>query len=214
MKKITIVGFGDSLTYGFGVRYGVGHIHRLEKALPEQYPDAEWKMINSGVNGDTTREGVMRLKNNVLRHMPDIVLILFGSNDSAIDDYQFRSVGEFTRNMEYIVENILENNFGRAERAAAPVPVLFTPPPVFDVSFMPYTTNARIDIYADVVREVAEKYNCPLLDANAYMKEKSGGNMDPFVAYDGVHLNEKGYDMLFELTFDGICKIIEQKGLI
>ena len=73
MKTITFVGFGDSLTYGYGVENGASFMDRLEIALPEAFPDINWNIINGGINGHTTREGLSRIKGDVLDYNPDIV---------------------------------------------------------------------------------------------------------------------------------------------
>jgi len=69
-----IVCFGDSITFGYGVNVG------------EDFPSALGKMvnmpvINSGVDGDTSAQGLKRIKSDVLDHNPLIVLIEFGGND-------------------------------------------------------------------------------------------------------------------------------------
>ena len=73
-KGKTIVCFGDSLTYGYGVNPG------------QAYPDSLKKMvkvpvINSGVDGDTTSDALKRINRDVLDHDPLLVIIEFGGND-------------------------------------------------------------------------------------------------------------------------------------
>lgn len=68
-----IVAFGDSLTRGYGAGQG------------EAYPDvlAELigrKIINEGVDGDTTVTALNRV-DRVLVHKPDVVIITLGGND-------------------------------------------------------------------------------------------------------------------------------------
>lgn len=70
----TIVCFGDSLTAGVGAEEGKDYpsVLRTLVALP---------VINAGVPGDTTFEGLKRLENDVLRHDPKLVIVTLGAND-------------------------------------------------------------------------------------------------------------------------------------
>ena len=66
--------FGDSLTFGYGASTG------------EDYPAALAKMlgtavINAGIDGDTTVEGIRRFDSDVLQRNPLLVIIEFGGND-------------------------------------------------------------------------------------------------------------------------------------
>lgn len=73
-KGSTIVCFGDSLTYGYGVERGSDYPTVLSRkvALP---------VINAGVNSNTTDLAKGRIKTDVLAHDPYIVVIEFGAND-------------------------------------------------------------------------------------------------------------------------------------
>jgi acyl-CoA thioesterase I len=69
-----IVCFGDSITRGKGVDPS------------ESYPAALAKItsvpvVNAGINGDITPEGLKRLKSDVLDNDPLLVVIEFGGND-------------------------------------------------------------------------------------------------------------------------------------
>lgn len=70
--------FGDSLTAGFGVEPGKSYPDDLQRLL-----DAEgykYHVVNLGVSGDTTTDGVQRLP-DVLAAKPQIVILEFGGND-------------------------------------------------------------------------------------------------------------------------------------
>ena len=62
MKQCTIVAFGDSLTYGYGVLSHIAYPARLARQLPQQEPALSWHVYNSGINGETTREALRRLE--------------------------------------------------------------------------------------------------------------------------------------------------------
>lgn len=69
-----IVCFGDSLTRGYGATQGKDYPARLEEMTGIE-------VINSGVSGNTTADGLARLEADVLAFEPDVVLITLGGND-------------------------------------------------------------------------------------------------------------------------------------
>jgi acyl-CoA thioesterase I len=73
-----IVAFGDSLTAGFGAEPGNSYPDFLQRDLDRA--GLHWHVINAGVSGDTTTDGVNRL-GEVLAYKPRIVILEFGGND-------------------------------------------------------------------------------------------------------------------------------------
>lgn len=69
-----IICFGDSLTFGYGVNPGEDYPAALRKMVLRQ-------VINAGVDGDRSIEGLARIKADVLDKDPYIVLIEFTGND-------------------------------------------------------------------------------------------------------------------------------------
>lgn len=192
MKNLVM--FGDSLTYGYGV-YKKDSVAAL---LQNSFENLN--IINSGVNGDTTREAVLRLKKDVLDCNPDIVTILFGSNDCAPSEYSYVTVFEFEKNLDIIIKSIYSKN-SKAEI------ILITPPPVDETVFMPWTTNKRLLPYCEAIRKKADEYSCRLCDFNVYLTQKSNGELESFLQEDGCHLSEKGYICFFDCLSDIIKKI-------
>jgi acyl-CoA thioesterase-1 len=73
-----IVAFGDSLTAGFGAEPGSSYPDYLQKELDAR--GLAWRIVNAGVSGDTTTDGVNRV-NEALASRPVIVILEFGGND-------------------------------------------------------------------------------------------------------------------------------------
>ncbi len=70
-----IVMLGDSLTVGIGASsIENGLVPLLEKRIGVS-------IINRGVSGNTTRDALLRLSQDVLAEKPDITIILLGGND-------------------------------------------------------------------------------------------------------------------------------------
>jgi acyl-CoA thioesterase-1 len=72
----TFVTFGDSLTAGFGADRSYPEF--LQQLITKNGFD--YKVINAGVSGDTTSDGVERMS-AVLQAKPVIVVLEFGGND-------------------------------------------------------------------------------------------------------------------------------------
>lgn len=73
-----LVAFGDSLTAGFGAEPGASFPDYLQKLIDaKQY---SWNVINAGISGDTSTDGVARLP-IVLEYQPEIVVLELGAND-------------------------------------------------------------------------------------------------------------------------------------
>ncbi len=73
-----IVAFGDSLSAGFGLAAGESYPDDLQRLLDAaHYP---YRVVNEGVSGDTTTDGVQRLPDVIAVH-PAVVILEFGAND-------------------------------------------------------------------------------------------------------------------------------------
>ena len=73
-----IVCFGDSLTAGYGADPGHSYPDYLQKLLDSR--GYRYRVVNQGISGDTSKDGVTRL-NDVLAAHPQIAVVEFGGND-------------------------------------------------------------------------------------------------------------------------------------
>jgi len=69
-----IICFGDSLTYGTGAARNKSYPAQLSEMIDQP-------IINAGIPGNTTADGLERLETDVLERSPRIVLITLGGND-------------------------------------------------------------------------------------------------------------------------------------
>lgn len=77
-NRPVIVAFGDSLTAGYGADPGKSYPDFLQKILDKE--GFQYRIVNAGVSGNTTKDGIDRLK-DVLALKPQIVIVAFGGND-------------------------------------------------------------------------------------------------------------------------------------
>jgi acyl-CoA thioesterase-1 len=74
----TLVCFGDSLTAGYGTDPGEAYPDDLQRLLDAQ--GFKYRVVNAGVSGETTKDGLERVNRIAARH-PKIVVLAFGGND-------------------------------------------------------------------------------------------------------------------------------------
>jgi acyl-CoA thioesterase I len=74
-----ILAFGDSLTAGFGLSAEAAFPARLEARLKPE--GVGLHVVNAGVSGDTTTDGLARL-DWALADKPDVVILELGANDA------------------------------------------------------------------------------------------------------------------------------------
>lgn len=69
-----VLAFGDSLTYGYQVDTEDNYPSQLSKLL-------QTKVINAGVNGELSGQGLKRLPALLEKHKPQVLIICEGGND-------------------------------------------------------------------------------------------------------------------------------------
>ena len=75
-----IVCFGDSLTEGYGAA-AQDEIDKLNSYPAFLEKKVSLPVVNAGITGNTTAQGLDRLKKDVLSEKPQVVIILLGAND-------------------------------------------------------------------------------------------------------------------------------------
>ena len=94
-----VVAFGDSLSAGFGLDPGKSYPDNLQKLIDAA--GYRYRVVNMGVSGDTTTDGVERLP-SVLALKPAIVILEFGANDGL----RGQPVGSARDNMQRMIESL------------------------------------------------------------------------------------------------------------
>jgi acyl-CoA thioesterase I len=96
-----IVAFGDSLTAGYGADPGNSYPDFLQKDLDQA--GYQYQVINQGVSGNTTKDGVDRLP-DVLGLKPVLVIVAFGGNDGL----RGLPIASTRENLDQIVKTLLD----------------------------------------------------------------------------------------------------------
>lgn len=111
---MNIVFFGDSITEGCFelVQNNSGeidiirdkfrcYVSLVKDRLQKQYPMVDFNIINAGISGNTSADGLKRLDSDVLSQEPDLVIVCFALNDLCL-----RDIENYKRNMEEIFRRI------------------------------------------------------------------------------------------------------------
>jgi len=159
----SILSFGDSLTYGFGAN------------PQESYPallsnQTGLKVINAGINGDTSEEGLKRLAPYLEEPSVKLMILFFGGNDIL----QKKSMSALKANLKTMI--------GMAK--AKNIDVLLVSVPNITLFGL-----SALDIY----EEVAEEEGVPLLSGML-----ADILSDPSLKSDQIHPNTKGYKVMTE----------------
>ena len=187
-RSLTVVAFGDSIT---APSPDMPACQRwpalLEDGLRVCLAPLPVRVVNAGVGGNTSREGLARIEPDVLRHQPDMVLVQFGGNDATPDRDRHVHLVEYAANLAAIRAHL--------QPLAGCAMVLVTFPPVIDARHSWRETfaavggqDAFVEAYRCVTRDYARQHRLDLFDLDAVIR----ADPDSFVLPDGVHLSPAG----------------------
>lgn len=207
--QIRIVAFGDSITQAAQQPCEHRWPEIVRRGLQAQFPALMITMVNAGVGGNTSREGLLRMEQDVLSHRPHVVTVEFG-NDATPDPARHVSFDEFTANLERIRTALWAHGCGQL--------VLLTFPPIIDAWHHAYEhefyrQNGGQDVYQEHyrtrTRDFAHTHGCPLVDvAAAFRAAMRANGPDPYILKDGIHLSRRGNELVASLVQDCLSKLV------
>ncbi|MBS0262991.1 MAG: hypothetical protein JSS02_13685 [Planctomycetes bacterium] len=180
-QPVKVVCLGDSVT---GVYYHTGgrraYPEMLAVALQKAAPQARITLVNAGISGNTTVDGLNRLQKDVLDQHPDVVTVMFGLNDMVrvpLTDYQ--------ANLKTIIEKC---------RAVGAEVLLCTPNAVLDTAGRPIT---KLQEYCRAMHEVGAALKVPVCDcyaAHTALRERDALAWRLTLS-DAIHPNMDGHKL-------------------
>jgi acyl-CoA thioesterase-1 len=191
-EPVRIVCLGDSVTQA--VRPGVEPAETFCALLQQRLStgDRPVEVINAGIGGNTTEHGLMRFQADVLDRKPQLVVIMFGLNDSWIDAGESASrltVHEYQANLDTMLELLI----GHGSKI-----VLMTPNPALAPGYGP-ERNATMRPYVDVVRQLAKHHELPLVDVYQHFAELAQEREINSLFTDDMHPNPAGQKQIADL---------------
>jgi len=157
-----ILAFGDSLTHGYNVSRNESYPAKLEVLTG-------LRVINAGVSGEVTRQGLQRLPKVLDESHPELMILCHGGNDLL----RKMDLKEMESNIRSMIQLSLDRGI--------PVVLLGVPKPgIFLSSF---------DIYEEIANSMEVIFIEDLI--SDILGNKS-------LKSDSVHPNSKGYNMMAE----------------
>jgi lysophospholipase L1-like esterase len=101
---VRIVGLGDSVMFGWGVRNEDGYLARLAAALDRDFPEVTWEVVNTAVPGYNTVMEIETLREKGLRYGPDLVILNFVGNDLGLPNFIVPEPDELTLRRCYLLD--------------------------------------------------------------------------------------------------------------
>lgn len=108
-RQPVIAFLGDSVTQGcFEIYNDKGKVTttfypeeaysaKVKKIFSILYPSVSVNIINAGISGDTSWNGLNRLERDVLCFSPDLVVVCYGLNDASRGDTELQHYGDSLR---------------------------------------------------------------------------------------------------------------------
>lgn len=200
--KKKIIFFGDSITQQ-GAGPG-GYIQLLDTLFQQKGWDKNYSLVGAGISGNKIYDLYFRLENDVLAQKPDAVVIWIGVND--VWHKRLTGTGtdadRFERFYTAIIKKIQAQNS---------LVILCTPAAVGEKWDYTNELDGDLNKYSNIVRMLATKNNCPLIDLrqefHQYSQENNKENKDRgILTTDGVHLNAVGNKFVAQLMLSSLSK--------
>ncbi|MFC1674885.1 SGNH/GDSL hydrolase family protein [Candidatus Omnitrophota bacterium] len=189
-----VICFGDSVIFGTGASSrscGCGRVLRSLLQVP---------VLIKGRNNDTSRDGLRRLRSDVLnRDGYSHVIILFGNNDCRLFDVDTPNIDS-----RKYKENIIKMIHAIKEKGKDPF--ISNLQPITSSGFtksLPQMKQLMKNIkspsdwhksYSDALKEIAQVCNVKLVDIFNVLKSR----MPNVICEDGLHPNDLGHKIIAE----------------
>jgi len=157
-----VLAFGDSLTSGKGVSKAFNYPSVLANLTG-------LTVINSGISGETTTQGLKRIEKKLIEYQPDLVILLEGGNDFLRN----KSHAQIKGNLAKMIEITQSLNIDLVLLAVPTKSVFLSPSEIYQDLAQKYEVVLIEDIVTD------------LLKNNEYKS-------------DQIHFNQLGYQKLAE----------------
>lgn len=161
-KNGIILAFGDSLTVGIGTAHTTNYPTVLAKLSGRT-------VINSGVSGEVTAQGLLRLPEMIAQTDPQLIVLLEGGNDILRNTAHRR----IKSNLAAMIETAQENQIEVVLIGVPAKNILFTVAPFYKELADEYSLVYAEDLLSNLLR-------------------------NPRYKSDAIHLNQQGYRILAE----------------
>jgi acyl-CoA thioesterase-1 len=194
-RKVTA--FGDSITRGFLELQRRGSFDLITS---NNYPnilqgrlkslDPAWIVVNRGVGGELTSEGLGRIRSTLNIDKPGFVLILEGTNDAS----RCENSGRTAANLRGMVQIAKSNKS---------IPIIGTIPPNFRTNNCPDVFLQEVN---NQIHEFAPAENVTVAEIHLGMNNRAYFGVTP--NRDPLHPNEQGYAVMADIWYQAIAQTV------
>jgi len=184
--RVTVdyVFFGDSITHYWELQTYFGRNGAI--------------VVNRGIGGDSTKHGLHRFQADVVQLKPRYVMIAIGINDTILLDDWIRQGGADPAWLAQMRECIVNGNreLIRIARENGIHPIVCS---LLPTGVERYGWEIRNPLIAETnngLRQLAGELGVVYIDYHDAMCEPDGITLRSEYAYDGVHPNVDGYDIM------------------
>ena len=154
---------------------------KLKEILAILYPAATINIINAGISGGSSAEGLARIDRDVIKHSPDMAVVCFGLNDCHNG---IEGIEEYKSNLKNIFSILKEND----------IEVIFMTPNMMNINvschlndeflikgaedFTKVQLDGILDKYVDAAREACREESVKLCDCYKIWKSFYDGGVN------------------------------------
>jgi len=187
LRARTLAFFGDSQTDNRHWSSPGHYPNILLELFAQRHPGL--KVVNAGIGGDHSGEGLERIEPDVLSHEPNVCFVFFGGNDSAFygRNHSTLSPDQFQANTKAIIERL---------QAVGCRVVLVTYPDI------PEFGDESAAVMAEMMRRLAslrDSFNTGWLDVRGAFAPHDTRRV---FAVDMVHFSPQGHFLIAEAVID------------
>ncbi len=167
--------------------------------LNKYYPDIT--AYNRGISADTTTGLLRRMNESIFDLKPQLVVFLMGVNDIVFYD---RTPEEVINNVTIIIDMIYASN----KETEIIIQSCY---PINDIHYHKATDEKGEFVveYNSLLKELAVEKDCAYVDIYSILVD-SEENMAEDYSYDGLHPNDKGYELISQALNPIIMDIVRQ----
>ena len=96
-SSFRILCLGDSWTFGTNVGQEETYPQQLQKLLKQEFPEADFEVLNLGVLGYTSYQGLELIKRHGMNLAPDLLVIGYAMNDGSIAGFRDKDLAASPR---------------------------------------------------------------------------------------------------------------------
>ncbi len=198
---LNIICFGDSIAEGGDFDKPKRWTSLLQARLDEKFPE-DYRVINKGIGGNTSAQGLDRFCDDVLPWLPGLLLVEFGFNDANVKDWSIEprvSLGEFVRNLREF------HRIATAKNTSCVFILNHTIAEVDGRQGNGSTYNENLLPYDQAVIELAEGLKAEVINLPGMMAVK-GIPLQEYLSNDNLHLSVAGNKHYAQMVFDVIIE--------